>query len=75
MFVYVLQQELPGLISCYHTVVLERWFGILCLCTDALVLIMSVSLFCNFVNMVINFSSIKSRKFLYQISTCHLQKE
>jgi len=38
MFVYVVQCELPAVISCYHTVVLKRWLGIFCLCTETLVL-------------------------------------
>ena len=49
--------------------------GILCFCVGALVLIMSVLTCPNFVNTVMNLSSIKRRKFLYQISNFQLQNE
>jgi len=75
MFVYVVQCELPGVIICYHTVALERQFGIFCFCVEALVLIMSVLTCPNFVNTVMNVSSIKRRKCLYQISNFQLQNE
>jgi len=50
---------------------LERWFGIFCLCTEALVLLMRVSVWCIFVNMVMKFAFIKGREFLYQMTNCH----
>ena len=69
MFVYVVQCELPGAITCYHIVVLKRWFGIFCLCTGALVLLVRVSTWCTFVNMVMNFSSINVGHFCTRWAT------